>query len=106
MPFNVTVEEGQRLQEMNAGAYWLGLRLFSRLLLDIPARLKRQRDNRLTLGPALVARLRCRTRAESSVHWSSTRGRYSAYMPGVAYFWQREAFLTTPRCDSNISRHP
>ena len=58
MPFNVTVEEGQRLQEMNAGAYWLGLRLFSRLLLDIPARLKRQRDNRLTLGPALVARLR------------------------------------------------
>ena len=58
MPFNVTVEEGQRLQEMNTGAYWLGLRLFSRLLLDIPARLKRQRDNRLTLGPALVARLR------------------------------------------------
>ena len=58
MPFNVTVEEGQRLQEMNAGAYWLGLRLFSRLLLDIPARLRRQRDNRLTLGPALVARLR------------------------------------------------
>ncbi|MGY8860891.1 MAG: FAD-binding protein, partial [Pseudomonadales bacterium] len=46
MPFNVTVEEGQRLQEMNAGAYWLGLRLLSRLLLDIPARLKRQRDNR------------------------------------------------------------
>lgn len=58
MPFNVTVEEGQRLQEMNAGAYWLGLRLFSGLLLDIRGRLKRQRDNRLTLGPALVARLR------------------------------------------------
>ena len=58
MPFNVTVEEGQRLQEMNAGAYWLGLRLLSGLLLDIRGRLRGQRDNRLTLGPALVARLR------------------------------------------------
>jgi len=58
MPFNVTVEEGQRLQEMDAGAYLLGMRLLLRYLLDIPGRLKRQRDNRLTLGPALVARLR------------------------------------------------
>ncbi|MCB1687998.1 MAG: FAD-dependent oxidoreductase [Halioglobus sp.] len=58
LPFNVTVEEGQSLQEMNAGAYLTGLRLLLRYLLDIPARLKRQRDNRLTLGPALVARLR------------------------------------------------
>ena len=58
LPFNVTVEEGQRLQEMDAGAYLLGLRLLLRYLLDIPARLKRQRDNRMTLGPALVARLR------------------------------------------------
>jgi 3-oxosteroid 1-dehydrogenase len=58
LPFNVTVEEGQRLQAMDAGAYFLGLRLFLRYLLDIPSRLRRQRDNRLTLGPALVARLR------------------------------------------------
>lgn len=58
MPFNVTVEEGQRLQAMDAGAYLLGLRLVLRFLLDIPGRIKRQRDNRLTLGPALVASLR------------------------------------------------
>lgn len=58
LPFNVTVEEGQRLQAMDAGAYLLGLRLLLRYLLDIPARLRRQRDNRLTLGTALVARLR------------------------------------------------
>jgi 3-oxosteroid 1-dehydrogenase len=58
LPFNVTVEEGQRLQVMDAGAYLLGLRLLLRYLLDIPGRLRRQRDNRLTLGPALVASLR------------------------------------------------
>lgn len=58
LPFNVTVEEGQRLQAMDVGAYLTGLRLLLRYLLDIPGRLKRQRDNRLTLGPALVARLR------------------------------------------------
>jgi 3-oxosteroid 1-dehydrogenase len=58
LPFNVTVEEGQRLQALDAGAYLLGLRLMLRYLLDIPARLRHQRDNRLTLGPALVARLR------------------------------------------------
>ncbi len=69
MPFNVTVEEGQRLQEMDTGAYWLGLRLLSRLLLDIPARLKRQRDNRLTLGPALVARLRLSLQDRSIPLW-------------------------------------
>jgi 3-oxosteroid 1-dehydrogenase len=58
MPFNVTVEEGQRLQAMDVGAYLIGLRLLLRYLLDIPGRLKSKRDNRLTLGPALVARLR------------------------------------------------
>lgn len=58
LPFNVTVEEGQRLQAMDAGAYLLGLKLLLRYLLDIPGRLRRQRDNRLTLGSALVARLR------------------------------------------------
>jgi len=58
MPFNVTVEEGQRLQKMDAGAYLLAVRLMLRYLLDLPGRLRRQRDNRLTLGPALVARLR------------------------------------------------
>ncbi len=58
LPFNVTVEEGQALQAMDANAYWTGLRLLLRYLLDIPGRVRRQRDNRLTLGPALVARLR------------------------------------------------
>jgi len=58
LPFNVTVEEGQRMQAMDAGAYFLVLRMMLRYLLDIPGRIKRQRDNRLTLGPALVARLR------------------------------------------------
>ncbi|MEZ5501235.1 MAG: hypothetical protein R3E50_00785 [Halioglobus sp.] len=36
LPFNMTVEEGQRLQAMDAGAYLLGLRLLLRYLLDIP----------------------------------------------------------------------
>lgn len=58
LPFNVTVEEGQRLQAMGTGAYLLGFRLLLRYLLDLPGRLKDKRDNRLTLGPALVARLR------------------------------------------------
>ncbi len=58
MPFNVTVVEGMRLQRMDMGAYLLGLKLLLRYMLDIPARLKRQEDNRVTLGPALVARLR------------------------------------------------
>ena len=58
LPFNVTVEEGQRMQAMDAGAYLLILRMMLRFVLDIPGRIRRQRDNRLTLGPALVARLR------------------------------------------------
>ncbi|MEM1113779.1 MAG: FAD-dependent oxidoreductase [Pseudomonadota bacterium] len=58
LPFNITVQEGRRLQEMNLGSYLLGAKLLLRYLLDIPARLKRQRDNRLSLGPALVASLR------------------------------------------------
>ena len=58
LPFNITVVEGRRLQDMGPGAYLLGLRLLLRYLLDVPARLQRQRDKRLALGPALVARLR------------------------------------------------
>jgi 3-oxosteroid 1-dehydrogenase len=58
LPFNVTVVEGRKLQAMNAAAYLLGIRLLVRYLLDIPARLRRHRDNRVTLGPSLVARLR------------------------------------------------
>lgn len=57
-PFNVTVVEGKRLQEMDSGAYLLGLKLMLRYLLDIPSRLQKKRDNRVTLGPAVVARLR------------------------------------------------
>ena len=58
LPFNVTVVEGMRLQAMDTGAYLLGLKLLLRYLLDIPARFQRKEDNRATLGPALVARLR------------------------------------------------
>lgn len=58
LPFNITVVEGRRLQEMDIGAFALGAKLLGRYLLDLPARLRKQRDNRLALGPALVARLR------------------------------------------------
>jgi 3-oxosteroid 1-dehydrogenase len=72
LPFNVTVEEGQQLQEMNLGAYLLGLKLLLRYLLDIPGRLKRQRDNRLTLGPALVASLRLSLQDRDIPVWLDT----------------------------------
>jgi 3-oxosteroid 1-dehydrogenase len=58
MPFNVTVQEGRKLGEMNFGSYVTGLKLMLRYLLDIPARLRKQRDMRLTLGTGLVAKLR------------------------------------------------
>ncbi|TXS95449.1 FAD-binding protein [Parahaliea maris] len=58
LPFNVSVVEGRRLQEMDFGAYALGARLAARYYLDLPARLARRGDDRLTLGPALVGRLR------------------------------------------------
>ena len=58
LPFNVTVPEGRRLGRMDAGAYLCGVGLALRYLFDIPARLKGRADRRLTLGPALVARLR------------------------------------------------
>ena len=71
-PFNVTVEEGQRLQAMDAGAYLLGLRLLLRYITDIPGRLRRQRDNRLTLGPALVASLRLSLKDRAIPLWLDT----------------------------------
>ncbi len=58
LPFNITVPEGRELEKLNAGSYLLVLKLYLRYLLDLPARLKRQPDRRLTLGPALVAKLR------------------------------------------------
>jgi len=58
LPFNINIAEGQSLQKMNLGSYWTGAKLLLRYCLDLPARLQRQRDNRLCLGPALVARLR------------------------------------------------
>ncbi|MEZ5568075.1 MAG: FAD-binding protein [Halioglobus sp.] len=58
LPFNINIEEGRRLQAMNLRTLLTGARLLLRYWLDIPARLRRQRDNRLCLGPALVARLR------------------------------------------------
>jgi len=58
LPFNVTVPEGRCLGEMNAKSYLLGAWLVMRYLLDIPARLQGRQDQRLALGPALVAKLR------------------------------------------------
>jgi len=58
LPFNVTVPEGRRLGRMDAGAYLAGAGLALRYLLDIRSRLKGSADRRLTLGPALVAKLR------------------------------------------------
>ncbi len=58
LPFNVTVNEGQALQRMDWRAYLVGAHLLLRYLLDIPARLRADPDNRLTLGRAAVARLR------------------------------------------------
>jgi 3-oxosteroid 1-dehydrogenase len=58
LPFNVTVPEGRRLGEMDSGAYLLGARLALQYLLDLPARYRGKHDQRLTLGPALVAKLR------------------------------------------------
>ncbi len=58
MPFNITVQEGRKLGDMNLGSYITGIKLMLRYLLDVPARLRKDRDNRLTLGTALVAKLR------------------------------------------------
>jgi 3-oxosteroid 1-dehydrogenase len=58
LPFNLTVVEGVRLQAMDFKAYMTGLGLLLRYLLDIPARLSREEDKRVTLGASLVARLR------------------------------------------------
>ena len=58
MAFSVTVVEGKSLGEMDPAAYLLGLRLLLRYWLDVPARLRGLRDQRVTLGPAAVARLR------------------------------------------------
>jgi 3-oxosteroid 1-dehydrogenase len=58
LPFNVSVVEGRKLQEMDLGAYLLGIKLLLRYWLDIPARLRGGEDDRVTLGPAIVARLR------------------------------------------------
>ena len=58
MAFSVTVAEGKSLGEMDPAAYLLGLRLLLRYWLDVPARLRGLRDQRVTLGPAAVARLR------------------------------------------------
>ena len=58
LPFNVTVIEGRKLQEMDLGAYLTGFKLLLRYLLELPGNWKTKRDRRMTLGPALVARLR------------------------------------------------
>jgi len=58
LPFNINIAEGQRLQAMNLRTLTTGAALLLRYWLDLPARLRRQRDNRICLGPALVARLR------------------------------------------------
>ncbi|MEM0952979.1 MAG: FAD-binding protein, partial [Pseudomonadota bacterium] len=58
LPFSVTVQEGRRIGELDFGGYLLAARLGLRYLLDVRARLKGKRDQRLALGQALVAKLR------------------------------------------------
>ena len=58
LPLNVTVPEGRCLGNMNFRSYLLGGWLLLLYLFDIPARFQGRRDQRLALGPALVAKLR------------------------------------------------
>ncbi|MBT4523215.1 MAG: FAD-binding protein [Halieaceae bacterium] len=58
LPFNMSVREVVKLQKMDSESYFQGIRLLLRYWLDIPARLRGQEDDRLTLGPGLAARLR------------------------------------------------
>jgi 3-oxosteroid 1-dehydrogenase len=58
LPFNITVVEGRQLGDMNFKSYLLGIKLLLRFWLDIPSRLRGKGDQRVTLGPAVVARLR------------------------------------------------
>ena len=53
-------------------AYLIGAKLLLRYLLDIPARLKKQRDNRVCLGTALVARLRYSMQERDIPLWLNT----------------------------------
>tara|TARA_R110002073_G_scaffold4618_6_gene29831 strand:+ start:3320 stop:5017 length:1698 start_codon:yes stop_codon:yes gene_type:complete len=55
---NITVTEGRQLGAMGPAAIWLGARLYARYWLDLPARLRGKRDQRVTLGAGLVACLR------------------------------------------------
>jgi 3-oxosteroid 1-dehydrogenase len=55
---NITVPEGRRLGAMGLGTVLVGLQLYGRYWLDLPARLRGKRDQRVTLGAGLVARLR------------------------------------------------
>ncbi len=58
MLFNITVVEGRKLGEMKFSSYLLGLKLLLKYWLDIPSRFRGKKDQRVTLGPAAVARLR------------------------------------------------
>jgi 3-oxosteroid 1-dehydrogenase len=58
MPFSITVVEGRQLGEMNFKSYMLGIKLLLRFWLDLPSRIRGKPDQRVTLGPAVVARLR------------------------------------------------
>lgn len=72
LPFNITVPEGRTLQDMNLRSYLLGARLLLRYWLDIKARLRGRYDYRLTLGPALVARLRHGMQQRNIPLWLNT----------------------------------
>lgn len=59
MMFNMSVVESSSLMKMNLRSYWLGAKMLLRYIFDIRARLKGKDDNRVAVGEALIAKLRC-----------------------------------------------
>ena len=58
MRFAVTVKESRELMDLTLKGKWIMLRNMLLYYLDLPSRLKKMPDNRMTLGRALVVRLR------------------------------------------------
>jgi 3-oxosteroid 1-dehydrogenase len=69
----VTAVEAHTMVQFSFVSYVLLAWLFLRYWLDIPSRLKGRADNRLTLGTALVARLRKSLMDRNIPLWLSTR---------------------------------
>lgn len=58
MRFAVTVKESRELMDLTLKGKWIMLRNMLVYYLDLPSRIKKMPDNRMTLGRALVVRLR------------------------------------------------